>query len=152
GAARLAMCARLGPILPPTPSTMMSPSKPCNSRCRAPSGRDRISSRASTFAMRPGKASAAMSDLDSRFIGSKAPLGQGRPTVEPWRRLLEGPGRLQHQKVAVTWADQMQADRQALGRHTTRQAGGRLAGQVEGRREGIPFAQTITFRRVARRI
>ena len=48
GAARLAIRASVGPILPPTPSTMMSPGTVASASTRACEGRDIASSSAST--------------------------------------------------------------------------------------------------------
>src|SRR5450759_5243297 len=55
GAARLAMRASVGPILPPTPSTRMSPGTRVNAATNAGEGVDITSSRCSISSKRLGK-------------------------------------------------------------------------------------------------
>src|SRR5262245_28593352 len=65
GAARLARRASVGPIFPPTPSTMMSPGSCCHAAVKAADGVVITSSRCSTSRKRSGNASADWLTRDS---------------------------------------------------------------------------------------
>ena len=64
-----------------------------------------------------------------------------RPARGPGLQRLEGSGRPQDEPVRVPPPDDLEADRQAIGREAAGDAGRRLAGQVEGKVNGRPVEE-----------
>src|SRR5687768_14850706 len=83
---------------------------------------------------------------------------RARPASWPWSRLdrraaggpgggeLEGAGGAQDQVVGEVVADELQADGEAIGGNAVGQAGGRVAGQVEGLGEPAHAARVGVWR------
>src|SRR5918992_6377675 len=118
GAARFAMRASVGPILPPTPSTMISPSARARSASSSGVGRVMNSSSAATsakplilaFARRaPGLVPVVAEEIGLAAVGLVEAVGhlehrEHQPALRPCPRLVAAAGGPPHQIAAPAFA------------------------------------------------